>query len=134
MSASRDILRKSLAANGLPTTGTKADMLSRLQTTTHAVADRAPSLVPAYTTADDEQELTPIEQRMRVIKGLLKYNAQTTQSATREELERMKEQQDVWVEELKMINAQLEAIKRDRIMQLSVARLERGVSIMGIRP
>ena len=53
----------------------------------------------------------------------------------------MKEQQDVWVQELKMINAQLlamqqdriaqkEVTERDRIMQESVAKLARGVSIM----
>mgnify|MGYP006879457898 CR=1 FL=1 len=56
----------------------------------------------------------------------------------------MKEQQDVWVQELNMINAQLlaiqqdriaqkEEIERDRIMQESVAKIARGVSIMNFR-
>lgn len=94
----------------------------------------------AFPTTDD-QELQPIVQRLRVIEGLVQrlrvieghFNAQGTPSATREELVRMKEQQDVWMQELQMINAQLCQMERDRMMQVSMARLERGVSLMGVR-
>ena len=86
----------------------------------------------AFPTTDDT-ELLPIIQRVRVIEGLLKGNAHATASASQEELKRMKEQQDTWVEELEMINARLQTMERDRMMQVSVARLERGVSMMGIR-
>ena len=86
----------------------------------------------AFPTTDD-QELQPIVQRLRVIEGLLHSNTQGTASATREELVRMKEQQDVWMQELQMINAQLCLMERDRMMQVSMARLERGVSLMEVR-
>ena len=86
----------------------------------------------AFPTTNDE-ELVPIIQRLRIIEGLLHINEQATVNATQEELTQIKEQQDVWVEELQTINAQLKAMERDRMMQVSVAGLERGVSIMDIR-
>lgn len=72
----------------------------------------------SWTELSDE-ELMSIIQRLKVIEELLKFNVQMTQSATREELERMKEQQKNLLLEMQTINTQLQAMERERVMQLS---------------
>ena len=89
-------------------------------------------MLPFPTT--DDKELLPIIQRVRVIEGLLKGTAHATASASHEVLKRIKEQQDIWVEELEMIDARLQEMARDRMMQVFVARLERGGVYDGYSP
>ena len=73
-----------------------------------------------------------IIQRLKVIEELLTSMCRLY-SATREDLERMKQQQENLLLEMQTINTQLQAMERERVMQLSMAKIKHMTSIMDIR-
>lgn len=82
-----------------------------------------------------DRDLVPLMRRMGIIENLLLVNIAKTQdpSTTREDLERIHAHQDVLLADAKRITTQLEAIVRERSMQNSLARIDRGMTRLRIR-
>ena len=92
-------------------------------------------LLEVYPDMAEDTELMPLMRRMGIIENLLLANIAKIEdpSLTRQDLNRAYAQQDVLLADVKKINNQLEAIGRERSMRTSIARLERGVTRLGIR-
>jgi hypothetical protein len=84
-------------------------------------------------TASEPCHTDYLVQRMKVIERLLALNAEARDTSEREELERMHYQQSLWIQELQMIGEQLQTIVRNHELQASIDKIERGMTILGIR-
>lgn len=95
---------------------------------TDALTDTASSMA-------QDSELMPLVRRMGIVKNILQVNVAKTDdpSIRREDLQRMQALQHVLMCEIDKINAQVEAIVRERPMRESVAKYQRGVTLLKIR-
>ena len=102
-------------------------LLLEMSTATDVLLNTFPSMT-------EDAELMPLMRRMGIIENLLKANIVKTDdpSTNREDLERIHAQQDVLLAQVHNINTQLEAIGREQSMRNSIARVERGVKLLGI--
>ena len=89
---------------------------------------------PTLTTSMCEPcNLDTLVLRINVIQRLTAFNAKARDSSSREELERMHKLQNLWIQELEMIGEQLQTFVRNHEMQASIDKIERGMTILGIR-
>ena len=92
-------------------------------------------LLTTFPNMAKDKELVPLMRRMGIIENLLLANIAKTRdpSTPREDLEGIHANQDVLLADAKNITTQLEAIVRERGMQNSLARINRGMTRLRIR-
>ena len=85
--------------------------------------------------SSEAHDVEYVIRRMSVIASLVRVNVERRKDPmTRSELIRMHAQQQAWLYEMQAMNEQLAVMHRNRQMERSVARLERGMNRLGIHP
>ena len=93
------------------------------------------ALLEPFPTMKQDKELFPLMQRTAVIERLLAATKTKLDdpSTTPKELARMYEEQKSLLANMQTISTKIELIVFERLMYMSIARFERGVSRLGIR-
>ena len=85
--------------------------------------------------SSEAHDVEYVIRRMSVIASLVRVNVERRkQPMTHSELIRMHAQQHAWLCEMRDMHEQLAVMQRNRQMERSVARLERGMLRFGIHP